>query len=60
MVAALISPAPAVVMRLADCLGLVLAEEVRATTPLPPFTNSAMDGFASASPTSAPHLLERR
>jgi molybdopterin molybdotransferase len=45
-VAALVSPVPAVTMPLADCLGLVLAQDVRAATPLPPFTNSAMDGFA--------------
>ncbi len=30
----------------ADAVGLVLAREVRAATPLPPFTNSAMDGWA--------------
>ncbi len=30
----------------ADAVGLVLAREVRAVTPLPPFTNSAMDGWA--------------
>lgn len=31
---------------LEDSLGLVLAEDIRATTDLPPFTNSAMDGYA--------------
>ncbi|HKU78599.1 MAG TPA: molybdopterin molybdenumtransferase MoeA, partial [Rhodanobacteraceae bacterium] len=31
---------------LADALGCVLAEDVRAPHPLPPFDNSAMDGFA--------------
>src|SRR4051794_36992668 len=33
-------------MAVTDCLGLLLAGDVRAATPLPPFTNSAMDGFA--------------
>ncbi len=31
---------------LSDALGLVLAEDIRAPEPLPPFTNSAMDGYA--------------
>ncbi len=31
---------------LSDALGLVLAEDIRAREPLPPFTNSAMDGYA--------------
>lgn len=31
---------------LADCVGLVLAEDVRAGVSLPPFDNSAMDGYA--------------
>jgi molybdopterin molybdotransferase len=31
---------------LADAAGLVLAEPVRSTGPVPPWTNSAMDGFA--------------
>ena len=29
-----------------ECLGLVLARDVTALLPVPPFTNSAMDGFA--------------
>ena len=29
-----------------DALGLVLAENVTATEPVPPFANTAMDGFA--------------
>ncbi|MBT8202231.1 MAG: molybdopterin molybdotransferase MoeA [Acidimicrobiia bacterium] len=37
---------PVVETALADCLGLVLAEDVRATHPIPPFDNSAMDGYA--------------
>ncbi len=31
---------------LADCGGLVLAEDIAAREDIPPFTNSAMDGFA--------------
>ncbi|WHT19955.1 molybdopterin molybdotransferase MoeA [Crossiella sp. CA-258035] len=31
---------------LADCLDLVLAEELLSPVPLPPFDNSAMDGYA--------------
>jgi molybdopterin molybdotransferase len=31
---------------LADCLGLLLAEDLAAPFPSPPFTNSAMDGYA--------------
>lgn len=31
---------------LAECGGLVLAEDAAALLPVPPFTNSAMDGFA--------------
>ncbi|MFN2557813.1 MAG: gephyrin-like molybdotransferase Glp [Nitriliruptorales bacterium] len=35
-----------VLLDLGDALGLVLAEDVRAQEQLPPFTNSAMDGYA--------------
>lgn len=43
-------PAPRVETRpLEACLGSVLAEEVVSALPLPPFTNSAMDGFALSS-----------
>jgi len=38
-------PAPARV-GVADAVGLVLAEEVVAAEPVPPFANTAMDGFA--------------
>ena len=31
---------------LADALGLVLAEPIVATEPVPPFANTAMDGYA--------------
>ncbi len=41
-----LQPLPAESARLEDCLGRVLAEDVIATTSLPPFANSSMDGFA--------------
>lgn len=37
---------PVETVRLADAQGRVLAEDIRAPHPLPPFANSAMDGFA--------------
>ena len=42
----LLGTAPATVLPLAQCAGLVLAEDVRAGVSLPPFDNSAMDGYA--------------
>lgn len=44
---------------LRDALGLVLAEDVVATEPIPPFANSSMDGFAvrSADTVDAPSRL---
>ncbi|MEU6131502.1 gephyrin-like molybdotransferase Glp [Saccharopolyspora sp. NPDC047091] len=45
-VAALLTPAPVESRPLADCLGLALAEDLVAAIPLPPFDNSAMDGYA--------------
>ncbi|PXY20251.1 gephyrin-like molybdotransferase Glp [Prauserella flavalba] len=42
----LLGTRPAVELPLADCAGLVLAEDVRAKVSLPPFDNSAMDGYA--------------
>jgi molybdopterin molybdotransferase len=45
-VAALLAPTPAENRPLAGCLGLVLAEDVTAPVALPPFDNSAMDGYA--------------
>lgn len=39
-------PVPAGPVPLADALGLVAAEAVTATTPVPPFPNAAMDGYA--------------
>jgi molybdopterin molybdotransferase len=43
---ATISPLPATDLGLAEAEGLVLAEDVLATQPLPSFDNSAMDGYA--------------
>src|SRR5438132_5957144 len=37
---------PAVDVQLLDALGLVLAEEISADRDVPPFRNSAMDGYA--------------
>jgi molybdopterin molybdotransferase len=45
-VAALVGDLPSVRLPVADCLGLVLTEEVPAPVSLPPFDNSAMDGYA--------------
>jgi molybdopterin molybdotransferase len=44
---------------IADALGCVLTEDVPAVDPVPPFANSAMDGYAlrSADTVSAPVLL---
>lgn len=39
-------PLPAVVVGLADALGLVLAQDVTTDAPLPRWDNSAMDGYA--------------
>jgi molybdopterin molybdotransferase len=45
-VAELVGVLPAVELPLADCLGLVLAKDITAPISLPPFDNSAMDGYA--------------
>nr|WP_275592755.1 gephyrin-like molybdotransferase Glp [Actinokineospora baliensis] len=45
-VEALVPPMPVVRLPLARCRGLVLAEDVVAGVSLPPFDNSAMDGYA--------------
>ncbi|MFC4002087.1 gephyrin-like molybdotransferase Glp [Prauserella oleivorans] len=42
----LVGTRPAVELPLADCAGLVLAKDVHAGVSLPPFDNSAMDGYA--------------
>lgn len=39
-------PLPAIDLPIEDALGYALAEDIVAPIPLPPFTNSAMDGFA--------------
>jgi molybdopterin molybdotransferase len=41
-----ISPLPAVKLPLLDAVGLTLAETIIADTDIPPFRNSAMDGYA--------------
>jgi molybdopterin molybdotransferase len=46
VVAALLSPMPAELVPLARARGRVLAEPLRAEVALPPFDNSAMDGYA--------------
>ncbi len=46
VVAALLAATPVVRLPLVKCAGLALAEPVTASLPLPPFDNSAMDGYA--------------
>lgn len=46
MVAALLTTTPVLSRPLAECAGLSLAEPITATVALPPFDNSAMDGYA--------------
>jgi len=45
-VSALIGELPVLDLPVADCLGLVLAADLRSPVFLPPFDNSAMDGYA--------------
>jgi molybdenum cofactor synthesis domain-containing protein len=45
-VMAAVSPLPPADVLLGDALGLVLAVDVVATEPVPPFANTAMDGYA--------------
>ncbi|MEP6629539.1 MAG: gephyrin-like molybdotransferase Glp [Lapillicoccus sp.] len=45
-VLAAVSPLPLVRLPIAECLGLVLGEDVRSRVDLPGFDNSAMDGYA--------------
>jgi molybdopterin molybdotransferase len=45
-IAALLAPTPVLAKPLEDCLGLALAEDLTAPISLPPFDNSAMDGYA--------------
>jgi len=50
-----VAPLPAERVPLAAALGLVTAERIVARSPVPPFTNSAMDGYAlRAADTAAP------
>ena len=49
-----ITPLPLTQTPLADTLGLVLAEDSVAQEDMPPFANSAMDGFALLFHTAAP------
>ena len=46
VVAALVAPTPAEQVWLAQARGRVLAEDLTAPVSLPPFDNSAMDGYA--------------
>lgn len=46
IVLAAVEPLPVVDLPLAEALGLVLANDIRANIDVPPFRNSAMDGFA--------------
>src|SRR5256885_13678024 len=41
-----VTPLAAEPVKLDECLGRVLAEDVVAAAPVPPFDNSAMDGYA--------------
>ncbi|MEO7021458.1 MAG: gephyrin-like molybdotransferase Glp [Ktedonobacteraceae bacterium] len=50
-----IQPLPVTHVLLSEALGLVLAEDVVAREDMPPFANSAMDGFALRSVDSQPH-----
>ena len=45
-IVATVAPLPPAPVALADTLGLVLAEDVRSPIALPPWANSAMDGYA--------------
>lgn len=45
-IATLLSSTPVESRALDDCLGLALADDVGSPIPLPPFDNSAMDGYA--------------
>jgi len=49
-----ITPLPSVQVSLSEALGLVLSEDIVAQEDIPPFTNSAMDGFALLSKDSRP------
>jgi molybdopterin molybdotransferase len=46
MIGALIPPTPVTLLPVLDCVGLVLGEDLVSPVSLPPFDNSAMDGYA--------------
>jgi molybdopterin molybdotransferase len=46
LILARVAPLPAEGRRLEEVLGLAVAEELRSPAQVPPFTNSAMDGYA--------------
>jgi len=52
-------PLPARPVPLMEALGLVAAEAIRSLEPVPPFTNSAMDGFAVRAADCAAATRER-
>ncbi|WP_122819488.1 molybdopterin molybdotransferase MoeA [Varibaculum vaginae] len=52
-----VKPLPPTVMPVAEALGTTLAEDIFARFPVPPFTNSAMDGFAVRA-CDLPNILE--
>ena len=45
-IGALIPPTPVTLLPVLDCVGLVLGDDLVSPVPLPPFDNSAMDGYA--------------
>src|SRR2546427_3885284 len=49
-----ITPLPVTAVPLSEALGMVLAQDVVAQEDIPPFSNSAMDGFALLSRDSQP------
>ncbi|MDR1186017.1 MAG: molybdopterin molybdotransferase MoeA, partial [Bifidobacteriaceae bacterium] len=53
----LMAPLPPVTVGLAEALGRELAEPVHSRLPLPPFDNSAMDGYALAGPGETYRLM---
>ncbi len=53
VLAAIAGPLPAEQVAVVDALGRVLAEPARSTTALPPWNNSAMDGYAVRSADTA-------
>lgn len=46
MIGALIAPTPVTLLPVLDCVGLVLGDDLVSPVSLPPFDNSAMDGYA--------------